>query len=157
MEILQDWRVNAGRPLIQVALVLFRLAQVTRRARRWRIFSYPTSIAYRAFSLTVVGFDMPIRTRVGSRLRVHHGIGLVVHADSVIGSEVTLRQSTTLGSKRPNEAPTICDGVDVGANVVIIGPVTIGKAARIGAGSVVTRSVDEGLTVVGNPARPLSD
>ncbi|WP_394343055.1 serine O-acetyltransferase [Paenirhodobacter populi] len=73
-----------------------------------------------------------------------------------IGSDVILRQNTTLGINSPqdlNAKPTIGDGVQVGAGAVIVGNITIGKGAIVGANAVVTRDVAPGTIVGGVPAR----
>jgi putative colanic acid biosynthesis acetyltransferase WcaB len=104
----------------------------------------------------MLGVDMPISTSVGPRLAIRHGIGLVVHAGTQIGSDVTLRQNVTLGSKESGgKAPCIGNGADIGAGALIIGDRTVGDRARIGAGTVVVADVPAGGTVVGNPGRPI--
>lgn len=114
------------------------------------------------YMLTVEGFlgiELPIHTKVGPRLKLFHATALVVNRDVVLGADCTLRNSTTLGNKATGDArdgcPVIADNVDIGANAVVIGPITVGKNAVIGAGSVVVRSVPDDAIVVGNPARVL--
>ncbi len=104
--------------------------------------------------------ELPLKTEVGKGLLIGHGYALVVNDRVRIGENCTLRHCTTLGVSDsptgvPGPAPSLGDGVDVGANVVIVGGVHIGSGARIGAGSVVVHDVEAGATVVGNPARPL--
>jgi serine acetyltransferase len=80
-----------------------------------------------------------------------HPVGIVIKRDTILGENVTIRQNTTIGMRhRPDESGcTIEDNVDIGANVLILGPVNIGNGARIGAGAIVLKDVPEGRTIVG--------
>lgn len=145
MSIFQDWKSNRGRSRIQFGLVLMRLAQL----QKARIPSILCKAVYKLYAGIILGIDLPASTRIGPGLQIHHGIGLVVHGETVIGSDVVLRHSTTIGQASPNGGvPVIADGVDIGANVVIIGPIAVGQGATVGAGAVVTKSVPAMATVV---------
>lgn len=146
-----------GRPHIQLILVLLRLAQQNRRKHGmvFRLLDPFFSVAYRLPSLFLCGIDIPVSTRIGPRLSIHHGLGVVVNAKTVIGSDVTIRQGVTLGNKGGGMAPVLADGVEIGASALVIGAVEIGSQAVVGAGAVVTKSVRSWATVVGNPAREL--
>jgi putative colanic acid biosynthesis acetyltransferase WcaB len=81
-----------------------------------------------------------------------------VHEGAVLGTGCTLRQSTTIGAKQladgtQSASPVLGEGVDVGANAVILGAVRVGDHAVIGAGAVVVKDVPAGAVVAGNPAR----
>jgi putative colanic acid biosynthesis acetyltransferase WcaB len=154
---MSDWASNAGSPQIQVALVLFRIAQTTRRSpsRLVRMISTIPAAMYRIFSVSVAGIDIPVDTNIGNRLTIHHGIGLVVHASTRIGNDVVLRHCTTLGAKNDADAPTIADRVDIGPNSVVLGQISLLEDVVVGAGSVVLRSVAAGDVVAGNPAKSL--
>jgi putative colanic acid biosynthesis acetyltransferase WcaB len=103
-----------------------------------------------------LGIELNHKAKVGPRLRLHHGYGLVVHESAVIGSDCTLRHGTTIGNRRESDdCPVIGDRVDIGCSSVIIGRIEIGDDAKIGAGSVVLHDVPAGCTVAGNPARPV--
>jgi putative colanic acid biosynthesis acetyltransferase WcaB len=85
---------------------------------------------------------------------------LIINQDVIIGNNCVLRNSVTIGHKKlPDGTFTACprigNNVDIGANVAIIGDITIGDNVVIGAGSVVVKSVPSNCTVVGNPARVL--
>lgn len=104
-----------------------------------------------------MGIEIPWRTRIGPGLRLMHAHGLVVHDDAVIGAGVTLRQAVTIGKARDDgQPPTIGNNVDFGAGSIAIGDIVIGDHAVIGAGAVVTKDVEHGCTVVGNPAKVIS-
>jgi putative colanic acid biosynthesis acetyltransferase WcaB len=153
-----DWLVNRGQLHIQVALLLFRLAARARASRSisTRLTAHFLSGIYRGYSLSVTSIDVPTRTSIGPRLIIRHGFGLVIHADAVIGADVTLRQGVTVGARSGSRAaPKIGAGTDVGSGAQIIGDIVIGDRVRIGAGTVVVRDVPEGRTVVGNPGRVL--
>lgn len=153
--LLSDWASNRGRPQIQVALALLRLAQWL-RSRKVPLLAVVASGAYRAYTLCLIGMDIPVSTKIGAPLIVHHGIGLVVHASTVIGRGVTLRHNTTIGAKKATDAPIIEDGVDIGPNSVVLGRVCISEGAKVGAGSVVVKDVGRGSVVAGNPARTIA-
>lgn len=106
--------------------------------------------------------EIPAKTCIGPGLTVYHGQGLVVHCESTIGSNVTLRQNSTIGNKhfangKPSASPHLGDNVDLGANVVVIGSVVVGENSVIGAGSVVTKDIPRNSVAVGNPARVISE
>jgi serine acetyltransferase len=156
--VLSDWSVNRGQPHIQVALLLFRLAGRARSSRSvpGRTASKLLAAVYRSYALTVTSMDVPTRTVIGPRLVVRHGFGLVIHADAVIGADVTLRHGVTVGARTGSRrAPTVESRTDVGSGAQIIGEVTVGEGSRIGSGSIVVRDVPRGSTVAGNPARVL--
>jgi putative colanic acid biosynthesis acetyltransferase WcaB len=154
-----DWQANRGNIKGQLILALFRGAQRVRALPSpcW-LFGLPYLAFYRIFVEWVLGVELRYKTSIGPRLRLFHAHALVVHEGTIIGSDCTLRQSTTIGNKTlfdgtPGACPKIGDGVDIGSNAVILGPISIGARAVIGAGSVVVKDVPEGATVAGNPAR----
>lgn len=157
--IFQDWAANAGNPKARIVLAFFRTAQKVRRAPKpIQLVGLPILISYRVLVEWVLGIELPWNTAIGPGLRLFHGMGLVVNDKTIIGRNVVLRHTTTIGVRETlelgvNAAPTIGDDVDIGSHVVILGPVTVGRGARIGAGAVVIKNVPAGATVVGNPAR----
>lgn len=156
--LLQDWAANRGRPGIRLVLVLFRATQLMRgnAGGLRRLLAAPVQLLYRLVALSFFGIDIPARTRVGRGLAIHHGMGLVVNADTCIGDHVTLRHNTTLGSRRTDsDCPVLGTGVDIGPNSVLLGPISVGDGARVGAGSVVLHDVPAAASVAGNPARLL--
>ncbi len=96
---------------------------------------------------------------LGENLFIDHGIGIVIGETSIIKDNVTIYHGVTLGghgkSVNGRRHPIIEDDVLIGANATILGPITIGKGAKIGAGAVVLKDVPAGATVVGMPGRIL--
>lgn len=157
--IFQDWKANTGNIKGQLVLLSFRITQHIRRAPKpiyW--IGIPYLVLHRLIVEWTLGIELPWNTQVGKGLRIFHGIGLVINDQTVIGKNVVLRHTTTIGVKETlpfgsRAAPIIGDDVDLGAHVVILGPITIGAGARIGAGAVVINDIPAGAVAVGNPAR----
>ncbi len=154
----QDWLANPRNPKIQLTLLAFRCVQRIARAKQpLRLLGIPVLVAYRIVFEWILGIELHWNLEIGPRLRIYHGTGLVVTPDSRLGSDCILRHTTTLGLRGLTEtgssgAPILGDRVEVGAHVVILGPVRVGDGAIIGAGSVVTKDVAAGSIVAGNPA-----
>lgn len=111
-----------------------------------------------AWTKAIIGSDLPPNVSLGERIFLAHGGRGIFIAEGVsIGSDVTLHQQVTIGhSSRPNGVvPAIGDRVYIGAKASVIGGVTVGDDARIGAHALVARDVAAGSTVVGVPASPL--
>ena len=95
---------------------------------------------------------------IGRNFFIDHGF-VVIGESAEIGDDVTIYQHVTLGGTNPANGipgkrhPTIADGVIIGSGAQVLGPITVGPRARIGANAVVTRDVPEGATMVGIPAR----
>jgi len=102
------------------------------------------------------GVDIHPACSIGPGAMFDHGTGIVIGETSVIGTGVSILQAVTLGgtgNHRGDRHPKIGDGVLIGAGAILLGNITIGNHARIGAGSVVLRDVPAHMTVVGVPAR----
>jgi N-acetylglucosaminyl-diphospho-decaprenol L-rhamnosyltransferase len=121
----------------------------------------PLSMMYRAmfrFVRNFYGIELPYSATIGRRVVIEHQGDIVVHGNAVLGDECILRQGVTIGNRRmdrPLEAPNLGKGVNVGAGAKILGAVTIGDCANVGANAVVTSDVAAHTTVVGIPARPI--
>lgn len=103
----------------------------------------------------LTGIEIHPGAKLGSRVFIDHGAGVVVGETTVIGNNVTIYQGVTLGGtgkEKGKRHPTIGNDVVIGAGAIILGPIHIGDNSRVGAGAVVTKSVPEETTVVGNPA-----
>nr|WP_294554135.1 serine O-acetyltransferase [uncultured Rhodopila sp.] len=104
--------------------------------------------------------DIHPGARIGLRLFIDHGAGVVIGETAEIGDDVTLYHGVTLGgtSWTPGKRhPTLNSGVLVGAGAKILGPIIVGANARIGANAVVMQDVPPGMTVVGIPGRIVRD
>jgi len=159
--VFQDWSANAGNPKGKLVMIAFRVAHLLRFGPRW-LFPLTAfyGICYRILVEWVLGVELPWKTKIGPGLRLEHGQALVVNDGTIIGGGCTLRNGVTIGIKqtgpgRYSSAPVLGDGVDIGANASIIGPVRIGDGAVIGAGAVVVKDVPADAVVGGNPAKIL--
>jgi serine acetyltransferase len=111
---------------------------------------------YRVLVFWFLHIELHWTLEVGERLRIYHGYCLVIHPKTRIGKGITLRHCVTLGNKAEGGGtPVLEDGVEVGAHVSIIGPITIGRDSIIGAGTVVTKDVPPDAIVAGNPGKVL--
>jgi serine O-acetyltransferase len=102
----------------------------------------------------LTGIEIHPAAKIGRRLFIDHGMGVVIGETAVIGDDITLYQGVTLGGTGKEQGkrhPTIEDNVVVGSGAKILGNITVGRNCRIGAGSVVLRNVPENSTVVGVP------
>lgn len=156
--IFQDWGANTGNPKGRLVLLLFRIGHLLRQNVIVAVLFFWYFILYRVGVEWFLGIELPWKTRIGPGFRVDHGQALVVNDGTVFGAGCTVRNSTTIGNKRLKEggysrAPRFGDRVDVGANAIIIGPITIGDDVAIGAGAVVLKDVPANSVAVGNPAR----
>jgi serine O-acetyltransferase len=100
------------------------------------------------------GIEIHPGARIGRRLFIDHGMGVVIGETAIVGDDVTLYQGVTLGGtgkEHGKRHPTVLDGVVIGGGAKVLGNITIGRNCRIGAGSVVLRNVPDDSTVVGVP------
>lgn len=107
----------------------------------------------------LTGIEIHPGANIGKRFFIDHGMGVVIGETAEIGNDVTLYHGVTLGGTTWNKGkrhPTLQDGVVVGAGAKILGPLVIGRNAKIGSNAVVTKAVPDNATAVGNPARIIS-
>jgi len=108
------------------------------------------------FARLLTNIDIHPGATIGERFFIDHGAGVVVGETAIIGDDVTIYHGVTLGgtSWSPGKRhPTVEDGALIGAGAKILGPIVVGRHARIGANSVVIEDVPPGMTVVGIPGR----
>lgn|SRR5690554_149854 len=133
---LRGYEVAQGRPGL-----LARLMRI-----RW-------VLSHRFWSV-VTQADIPLGSRIGGGLLMPHPNGIVIHPAAEIGPNCLIFQQVTIGTTGNREGlPQVGGHVDIGAGARILGPVTIGDHAVIGANAVVTRDVPEGRIAAGVPAR----
>ena len=111
----------------------------------------------------LTGIEIHPKAKIGKNLFIDHGMGVVIGETSEIHNNVTIYHMVTLGGISPsidsNEQrnikrhPTLMDNVVVGSGAQVLGPITIGKNAKIGANAVVTKNVSENAVMVGIPAK----
>lgn len=133
------------------AIMLYRLSN-----RLWRSgWRYPARLLSFLARL-VSNVDIHPGATIGARFFIDHGACVVIGETAEIGQDVTLYHGVTLGGtswRKGKRHPTLGDGVLVGAGAKILGPITVGNQARVGANSVVVQDVPEGCTVVGIPGK----
>lgn len=133
------------------AIMTYRLSSLLwRRGMRYlaRLLSF--------LARMISNVDIHPGATIGQRFFIDHGACVVIGETAEVGNDVTLYHGVTLGGTSWNKGkrhPTLGDGVLVGAGAKILGPITVGKNARVGANSVVVQDVPEGCTVVGIPGK----
>lgn len=108
------------------------------------------------FARFLTGIEIHPAAKIGKGVFIDHGAGVVIGETAEIGNDCTIYQGVTLGGTGKDKGkrhPTLKNGVMVAAGAKILGPFTVGKHAKIGAGSVVLKEVPDNATVVGVPGR----
>lgn len=133
------------------ALMLYRFAH---KLKRIGIPFLPRYISY--LTRIITGVEIHPSAKIGERLFIDHGEGVVIGETAIIGNDVLIYQQATLGGtgkEHGKRHPTIGNNVIIGAGAKILGNIVIGNNVRIGAGSVVVEDVPDNSTVVGVPGR----
>jgi serine O-acetyltransferase len=110
------------------------------------------------FTRSLTGIEIHPAAEIDCGLFIDHGAGVVIGETAVIGKDVTLYQGVTLGGtgfSTGKRHPTVQDNVTIGSGAKLLGPITVGHGAKIGANSVVITDVPAHATVVGNPGHPV--
>ena len=115
------------------------------------------------FSRFLTGIEIHPKAKIGKKLFIDHGMGVVIGETSEIGNNVTLYHNVTLGGIAPSinsndqrntkRHPTLEDNVVVGSGAQILGPIIIKKYSLVGANAVVTKDVPENAVMIGIPAK----
>ena len=126
--------------------------RVARSSRPWDAVLRKVAVLRHRFWSVVSGADIPLGCRIGGGLLLPHPNGVVIHGDVELGPNCLIFQQVTLGASEAG-VPKIGGQVDFGAGAKVIGPVTIGDHALIGANAVVVCDVPPWATAVGVPAR----
>tara|TARA_B100001123_G_scaffold449729_1_gene616333 strand:+ start:670 stop:1239 length:570 start_codon:yes stop_codon:yes gene_type:complete len=134
--------------------------------RLWNFKMYLFARAISQFGRFITGIEIHPAATIGENLFIDHGMGIVIGETAQIGNDVTLYHGVTLGGISPAEDsknqinvkrhPTLEDNVIIGSGAQILGPINIGKGARVGANAVVTKDVPENATMVGIPAKNIN-
>jgi serine O-acetyltransferase len=135
------------------ALLAHRVAHALEQAG---VPALPRAIAFAARAVT--GIEIHPSASIGNGLFIDHGSGVVIGETASIGNDVTLYQGVTLGGtgfSTGKRHPTVEDNVTIGSGAKLLGPITVGHGAKIGANSVVVSDVPENATVVGVPGHPV--
>ena len=133
------------------AILFYRFANAAWRRKWYLLGRFVSNIGK-----ILTGIEIHPGAKIGQRLFIDHGNGVVIGETSEIGDDVTLYQDVTLGGTSLDKGkrhPTLEDGVIVGSGAQVLGPIVVGECARIGANAVVLKDVPKGVTMVGIPAR----
>lgn len=108
------------------------------------------------FSRFITGIEIHPGAKIGKRLFIDHGMGIVIGETAEVGNDCTIYHGVTLGGTGKDKYkrhPTVGNNVLIGSGAKVLGPIKIGNYAKIGAGAIVLNDVKEKATVVGVPAR----
>lgn len=133
------------------AIWLHRIANALYQ-RKW----FTTARLVSHFSRWFTGIEIHPGAKIGRRLFIDHGMGVVVGETTEIGDDCLIYKGVVLGGttlEKKKRHPTLGNRVIIGSNSTVLGAITVGDGARIGSGSVVVKPVPAGATVVGVPAR----
>ena len=144
------WEVLTTYPGLH-AVMLHRLSHATWNAG----LKWPARVLSNVGRL-ITGIEIHPGAQIGRRFFIDHGMGVVIGETAIIGDDCTLYHGVTLGGttwEKGKRHPTLREDVVVGAGAKVLGPIEIGRGARIGSNAVVVKSVPENGTVVGVPGR----
>ncbi len=137
------------------ALLIHRLAH-----RLWRMKMRWLARFVSHCSRFLTGIEIHPGAKIGRRVFIDHGMGVVIGETAELGDDCTLYHGVTLGGTTWNKGkrhPTLMQGVVIGAGAKVLGPIVIGEGAKIGSNAVVVKDVPAGATALGIPARVILD
>ncbi|MFH1494771.1 MAG: serine O-acetyltransferase [Pseudomonadota bacterium] len=146
------WEVLTTYPGVHA--VLFH--RLTHRLWGWKLFWLARFTSH--FARWITGIEIHPGAKIGRRVFIDHGMGVVIGETAELGDDVTLYHGVTLGGtswKKGKRHPTLGKGVVIGAGAKVLGPLFVGDGAKIGSNAVVVKDVPAGATAVGIPARIL--
>jgi len=114
----------------------------------------PLALVPHHLNKLLTGCVIGVRARFGPGLVLIHPIGVVINSSVVGGSNVWLESGVVIGDNR-GRSPILCDDIFIGSGAKVIGGVRVGHGVKIGANAVVLHDLDDGVTAVGIPAKPL--
>ncbi|MBP6186956.1 MAG: serine O-acetyltransferase [Rhodoluna sp.] len=131
------------------AVWMHRVASFMFHKLRWRIVARMFS----QWARLITGIEIHPAAVIGRRLFIDHGMGVVIGATAIVGDDVLMYHGVTLGGRTLERGvkrhPTIGNKVVLGAHSIILGDITVGDGAQIGAQAIVTKNVKPGATVIG--------
>ncbi len=133
------------------AVLIYRLSNLMWKAKLKLIARITANIGR-----IITGIEIHPAAKIGKKLFIDHGIGVVIGETAVIGNGCTLYHGVTLGGvswEQGKRHPTLGDDVIIGAGAKVLGPISVGNGSKIGSNAVVLEDVPTGSTVVGIPAR----
>lgn len=110
--------------------------------RKWLVLRH-------RFWSAITGAEIPLTCNIGGGLLIPHPNGIVIHPQAKIGVNCLIFQQVTIGTRSVPGVPRVGDHVDIGAGAKILGPVSIGARARIGANAVIVKDVESGAVALG--------
>ena len=138
----------------------YKALQAHRIAHRlWETGRKPTALYIQSLCSDIFGVDIHPAAKIGAGIMIDHGTGIVIGETAIVGNNCSFLHGVTLGGtgkdtgKHFNRHPKIGNDVLLGCNATVLGNISIGNCCKIGSGSIVLKSLPDGVTAVGNPAR----
>jgi putative colanic acid biosynthesis acetyltransferase WcaB len=146
-----------GNAKAKVVITLYRLATCFRSKNPLvKLLGVPFVILNKVINEWLFCVEIPWQTQIGTGLKIYHAHCIVLNRDTVIGNDCILRHGVTIGNATDDGgSPTVGDNVEFGANAIVIGNISLGNGAKVGAGAVLTKDLAEQQIAVGQRCRVL--